>query len=153
MFESRKQQLSQVCRKLERLDTEPFAVAVSGKWGTGKTSFVNVLKENLKNAEFINVRCGIEYNAKSVLTDISTQMQKIYAQNHIYTGKNNIIEKYFEKIGEAVEISGYEQASAIINKFQIKDDESYWEHKETMNKELKMFYELTQKRICYYSIV
>ena len=149
LFESRKQQLNQVCRELERFDTEPFAVAVSGKWGTGKTSFVNVLKENLKNAEFINVRCGIEYNAKSVLTDISTQMQKIYAQNHIYTGKNNIIEKYFEKIGEAVEISGYEQASAIINKFQIKDDESYWEHKETMNKELKMFYELTQKRIYF----
>lgn len=40
LFESRKQQLSQVCRKLERLDTEPFAVAVSGKWGTGKTSLV-----------------------------------------------------------------------------------------------------------------
>ena len=54
-----------------------------------------------------------------------------------------------KKIGEAVEISGYEQASAIINKFQIKDDESYWEHKETMNKELKMFYELTQKRIYF----
>lgn len=149
LFESRKQQLNQVCRELERFDTEPFAVAVSGKWGTGKTSFVNVLKENLKNAEFINIRCGIEYNAKSVLTDISKQMQKIYAQNHIYTGKNNIIEKYFEKIGEAVEISGYGQASVIINKFQIKDDESYWEYKETMNEELKMFYELTQKRIYF----
>lgn len=149
LFESRKRQLDNLCKELEQSREEPFAVAISGEWGSGKTSFVNVLKEKLSQAEFVNVECSIEYDVKAALKDLSSQIQEIFKRNNVYIGTNGVIDKYFKKIGEFVDDAGYSGMAKIIDKIQIGENSSYLETKAAMNKELKIFYGLTGKRIYF----
>lgn len=149
LFESRKRQLNCLCRELDQICGEAFAVAVTGKWGSGKTSFVNALKRKMNQVEFVNIECGIEYDVKAMLMDMSSQIQRIYKRNNVYTSKNGIVDKYFEKIGELVDAAGHESFAKIINRFQLKESGSYIENKAAMNKELKTFYRLTGKRIFF----
>lgn len=117
LFESRKRQLDNLCKELEQSREEPFAVAISGKWGSGKTSFVNALKEKLGQAEFVNVECSIEYDVKAALNDLASQIQDIFKRNNVYIGTNSVIDKYFKKIGEFVDDAGYSGMAKIIDKF------------------------------------
>lgn len=149
LFDSRKRQLETLYKELNQLQGEPFAVAISGNWGSGKTSFINILKKKLNQAEFINIECGIEHDVKVVLKDISSQMQEIYKKNHVYIERNGIIENYFEKIGEFVGDVGYGGLAKIIDKFKIKGNSNYLENKEIMDRELDIFYHLTKKRIYF----
>ena len=149
LFESRKRQLDNLCKELEQSREEPFAVAISGKWGSGKTSFVNALKEKLCQAEFVNVECSIEYDVKAALKDLASQIQDIFKRNNVYIGTNGVIDKYFKKIGDFVDDAGYSGMAKIIDKFQIEEDSNYLETKAAMNKELKIFYGLTGKRIYF----
>ena len=57
LFASRQRQLNSICAELKESqgEREPYAIAIAGKWGTGKTSFVNVLKKKIENAEFIHI--------------------------------------------------------------------------------------------------
>lgn len=149
LFKSRKRQLNRICIELEAFSGEPFAIAISGEWGSGKTSFVNALKGRLKQVEFVNVECSIEYDIKAVLRELSSQLQEIYKNNNVYTEKNGAIDKYFEKIGEFVDDAGYGGMTKIIDKFQNNENSSYWENKAIMNQELDEFYKLTKKRIYF----
>lgn len=149
LFESRKRQLDSLCKELDKFCGEPYAVAISGKWGSGKTSFVNALKEKLSEAEFVNVECSIEYDIKAVLKDITSQIQEIYRRNNVYVGKNGVINKYFKKIGEFVDNAGYGGMAKIIDTFQIEEKSSFWENKAAMNKALDKFYGLTGKHIYF----
>lgn len=153
LFGTRKRQLYSLCDELNRccrgFGEEPFAVAISGKWGSGKTSFVNVLKRKLNRAEVVNIECGIEYNAKAVLQDISVQIKEIYKMNNVYTEQNGVIDKYFKKIGEFVAVTGNGHVTKIFDNFWVKENSSYWESKDEMNKEVKRFYELTKKHIYF----
>ena len=88
LFKSRKRQLNRICIELEAFSGEPFAIAISGEWGSGKTSFVNALKGRLKQVEFVNVECSIEYDIKAVLRELSSQLQEIYKNNNVYTERN-----------------------------------------------------------------
>ena len=149
LFKSRKRQLNRICIELEAFSGEPFAIAISGEWGSGKTSFVNALKGRLKQVEFVNVECSIEYDIKAVLRELSSQLQEIYKNNNVYTERNGAIDKYFEKIGELVDDAGYGGMTKIIDKFQNNENSSYWENKAIMNQELDEFYKLTKKRIYF----
>ena len=152
LFRSRRHQLDNLCKELDQFSGEPFAVAISGKWGSGKTSFVKVLKKKINQvnqAEFVEIECGIEYDVKAVLKDIALQMQEIYKRNNVYTGKNGVIEKYFEKIGEFLDNTGYSAVTKVLDKMQIKENNSYMENKAAINEELNMFYRLTEKRIYF----
>ena len=86
-----------LCKELEEFSGEPFAIAISGEWGSGKTSFVNALKGKLKQVEFVNVECVIEYDIKAVLRELSSQLQEIYQNNNVYTERNGAIDKYLKK--------------------------------------------------------
>lgn len=149
LFRSRRRQLNNLCKELEEFSGEPFAIAISGEWGSGKTSFVNALRGKLKQVEFVNVECAIEYDVKAVLREISLQIQEIYKKNNVYTNRNGAIDKYFEKIGNIVDDAGYGGMTKIINRFQNNEESSYWESKATMNQELDEFYKLTKKRIYF----
>lgn len=149
LFKSRKRQLNRICIELEAFSGEPFAIAISGEWGSGKTSFVNALKGRLKQVEFVNVECSIEYDIKAVLRELSSQLQEIYKNNNVYTERNGAIDKYFEKIGELVDDAGYGGMTKVIDKFQNNENSSYWENKAIMNQELDEFYKLTKKRIYF----
>ena len=69
------------------------------KWGTGKTSFVNVLKKKIENAEFIHIECTIGHDVEAILNEMSLQMIDKFRDNGIYVPQNGIVEEYFKKSG------------------------------------------------------
>ena len=58
------------CFKFQKILEKPSKKQiVTGKRGSGKTSFVNTLKRKMNQVESVNVECGIEYDVKAMLLD------------------------------------------------------------------------------------
>ena len=151
LFASRKRQLNSICAELKEFhgEREPYAIAIAGKWGTGKTSFVNALKKKIEKAEFIHVECTIGHDVEAILNEMSLQMINIFKDNSIYVPQNGIVEEYFEKVAKFVSNMGYDSFSKILDGFTISGEKSYSENKELMNKELENFYNITKKNIYF----
>lgn len=151
LFASRKRQLNSICAELKEFhgEREPYAVAIAGKWGTGKTSFVNALKKKLENADFIHVECTIGHDIEAILNEMSLQMINIFRDNDIYVPQNGIVEEYFKKVAEFVSNMGYDSFSKILDGFIIGGEKSYSENKDLMNNELENFYNITKKNIYF----
>ena len=148
LFPTRKRQLSSFCGELKNIKAcEPYAVMISAEWGAGKTSFINVLKDKIKNAEYIEVECGFEYKVESMLEDIEIQLQQIFKTNKIYAERNGAIENYFEYISDMIRGAGYKWVADIIKKLKANQNESYLEHKKKINQILEVFYSKTKRRI------
>lgn len=150
LFGGRRNQLDSLIRELSQFSGEPFAVVISGEWGSGKTSLVNILRDKMEEgekAEFVDVECGIEYDVKGILNDLAAQIQNVFEKNHFYTGRNSKIGQYFAKIGELVDTAGYSTVSKVINGINEGENTNYLESKKRINQELNAFYELTRKRI------
>lgn len=151
LFASRKRQLNSICAELKEFhgEREPYAIAIAGKWGTGKTSFVNALKKKLENAEFIHVECTIGHDVEAILNEMSLQMMNIFRDNGIYVPQKGIVEEYFKKVAEFVSNMGYDSFSKILDGFTTSGEKSYSENKELMNNELENFYNITKKNIYF----
>lgn len=151
LFASRRRQLNSICEELKEFngEREPYAIAIAGKWGTGKTSFVNVLKKKIENAKFIHVECTIGHDVETILNEMSLQMIDIFRDNGIYVPQNGIIEEYFKKVAKFVGDMGYDGFSKILDGFTISKEKSYLENKDLMNNELENFYNITKKNIYF----
>lgn len=147
LFESRKRQLNSICEELKKFhgERESFAVAISGKWGIGKTSFVNALEKKIERAEFVHIECAIGYDVKEILNEMSLQLMDIFRDNKIYVLQNGIIEKYFRKISEFANNMGYDKFAKIIDGFRQNEEKSYSKMKDLMNEELEKFHQITKK--------
>lgn len=151
LFDSRKRQLNSICEELNEFSKEhgSYAVAISGKWGSGKTSFVNVLEKEIQNAEFIHIECAIGYDAEAILNEMALQLIKKFKDNKVYVPQNGIIEQYFKKIAEFIGNMGYDKFSKILEGLTINGEQSYLEKKDLMNKELKNFFNIAKKNIYF----
>ena len=151
LFASRQRQLNSICAELKESqgEREPYAIAIAGKWGTGKTSFVNVLKKKIENAEFIHIECTIGHDVEAILNEMSLQMIDKFRDNGIYVPQNGIVEEYFKKVAEFISNMGYDSFSKILEGFTISGEKSYSENKDLMNNELENFYNITKKNIYF----
>lgn len=114
LFPTRQRQLENFIPVLKKQNDEPYAIMITGGWGTGKTSFVKALEQKLENDEFIWVYSGSEKSAADIMQEISAQIITILKENNIYVGKENIIEKYFMSFSEIAEIKGSHYLSQIL---------------------------------------
>lgn len=138
LFSSRKKQLEFVQKELINKFDDINSVVISGNWGTGKSSFVNVLKKELlkeKMVDIINVQCGIECDLKQILNSISLQIENIMKKNNIYTRNNGIIHKYFKNIYNLVENTDYEIFANAGNLFE-NNPKNFLELRHEMNNKL-----------------
>jgi hypothetical protein len=76
---------SQLALKLNQSSfKKSFAVGITGEWGTGKTSFINLVKENLDQSKFI----VIDFNAwdshspKAIIRDFFTTLKSGLSKYH-----------------------------------------------------------------------
>ena len=128
LFFSRQKQLESVKNELLSKFNEINSVIIAGDWGTGKSSFINVLKKELlenknEKAEIVNVECGIECDLKQILNSISSQIEKIMKKNKIYIKHDSIIHKYFKSIYRMVEDTDYKFITSIGHIFEDKLDD------------------------------
>ena len=152
LFPSRQKQLKSICAELKRFhrERESYAVAISGKWGSGKTSFINALKSEMEeDAEFIYITCTIGYDAEAILNEMSLQMMDVFKRNGMYILQQGIIEEYFNKVAEFACDVGDDKFSKIIDGFMVSRDKSYFENRNLINEELEKFYNITNKNIYF----
>lgn len=147
LFATRKRQLNRFCKDLEETGKDPFVFMISGEWGSGKTSFINVFKSKLSRAEFVNVECSLSCDLNGILSEISEQIQTIFIDNKMYLGKNNIINQYFEKLNEIINAAGYKSAAKFLKIIKLDEENIYEKRKEQINQELNAFYNQTKKVI------
>ena len=96
LYPVRKRQLRKFVKVLEQQKKEPYAIMIDGAWGSGKSSFVKALEEELDQDEFIWIYAGSEKTVSEILGDISDQLTAILKKNHIFVEKGGWIEKYFQ---------------------------------------------------------
>lgn len=150
LFPTRQKQLDSFCEEIDNMDFQPFAIMVTGRWGVGKSSFINAFQDETKNKyEFIYIPSGFECNISMMLDDIANQLEKIFIRNGIYTLRNRVIKEYFNNVGELVGELGYKFAENIIKKYSKQENLSYVQHKQELNNYLDMFNRLCNKRIIF----
>ena len=106
LYPTRERQLDNFIRILQQQIGEPYTVMISGKWGTGKTSFVQALQRKLKEDEFIWIEAGSEKSVSDIMLEISEEIIKILNQNNIYVESKSLIEKYFMAFAGMIDNTG-----------------------------------------------
>lgn len=125
LYTTRQQQLDNFIPILQQQKKEPYAIMISGKWGSGKTSFVNALEkdEKLKDDHFIWVYAGSEKNYSIVMSEISKKILEILQKNNVYIEHGNLIEEYFEAFaGVLEEKTGFKYLKKIANLCRIGEN-------------------------------
>ncbi|WP_320956747.1 P-loop NTPase fold protein [Enterocloster asparagiformis] len=147
LFARRKAQLNHFKQILSGISDEPFAVMVTGAWGSGKTSFINAFCKTMDKAEFVWVEAGFNSQTREMLNDIADQIYKIFKANGIVSGGNKYISAYFGKAADMIEGVGHEFIAKILHDTFEEKKMGYNESKEFLNDKLTEFYHITQKRI------
>lgn len=147
LFYRRQIQLRAFLQIINKIGEEPFAVMISGEWGSGKSSFINVFEKKIDNAEFIKIEGGFKSNIRELLDDIANQLLEIFKKNGIMDRGNNFINSYFRKAADMVEGSGNKFAAYILRELINFNSKGYAIQKDEINKKLEMFYRMTRKKI------
>ena len=95
LYPTRRKQLEKFITVLEQQENEPYAVMVSGKWGAGKSSFIQALEKKLDVNSFIWVYAGSEKTVSEIMSDISIKILGVLKKNNVFIENKNSIGKYF----------------------------------------------------------
>lgn len=128
LYYTRKKQLEKFITVLEQQKREPYAIMISGEWGTGKSSFVKALEERLENDAFIWIRAGSEKSVSEIMLEISEQIQEILQENNIIIEKDGLIEKYFLAFSGLLEensLKFFNQITKILGNNKNCDSKEY----------------------------
>lgn len=113
LYFTREKQLEKFVTILEQQKSEPYAVMISGEWGSGKSSFAKALERKLDQDDFIWVRAGSEKSVSDIMLNIAEEVLEKLKMNNVYIENSDLIEKYFVAFSGLLEESGFK----IFNKF------------------------------------
>ena len=139
LFYTREKQLERFIPVLEQQKEEPYAIMISGEWGTGKSSFVQALEKRLKEDIFIWLRAGSEKSVAKIMLEISTKMKNILKENNILIEKAGLIEKYFMAFSGVLEKAGVK----FFNLITLSNSNNEEDSKEYLNSKLKELHHFT----------
>ncbi len=127
LYPTRKRQLDKFVELLAQLEQEPYAIMISGEWGTGKTSFVKRLEKELSANKFIWISAGSEKTVAEIMSEISAEIVEELEKNNIFIERKDLIEKYFLAFSDLLTNTALEPlkkiSSALIGSENIKDKE------------------------------
>lgn len=122
LFPTRKKQLDNFIKLLEQLEKEPYAIMISGEWGSGKTSFVKKLEEKLETKNFIWVYAGSEKTVTEIMSEISAKIVDVLRKNNIFLEHKDLIEKYFLAFSDLLEDTALKPLRKISTVFVNSKD-------------------------------
>lgn len=134
LFETRKKELDYILKYFmdnKNKIKEPFAVSISGKWGEGKTSFTNVLKEELKNDYIIlDIHPMMTDTKEGLIKYFSRNLENQFIQQGIDTGTDSSIEDYFTSIFSLIDSKGIIYNNKILKnnkteKLDLREKKQY----------------------------
>lgn len=108
LYGTRKRQMESFLSILEQQKKEPYAILISGAWGTGKSSFVKALEARLtgEGDQFIWVNAGSEKSVPIVMEEISNKILEVLRKKNIYIERGGLIEEYFGAFAGVLEEHG-----------------------------------------------
>jgi len=79
-----------------------FAIGIYGKWGSGKTSFLNLIKENTKDKNVIEIDFNPwqNYDAKTILIDFFDTLKSHLSKEHL--GISRLIDNYKKSLNLSI---------------------------------------------------
>lgn len=148
MFNVRQKEILNLYDKINNhRDIEPFAIMVKGKWGSGKTSFINGFKDYYSSKfDFIDVNVGYACDTSTILNEIDRKLQGLFTEeSFFYRDNNTLIRKYF-KILKDISSDTNNRIIETVREL-LSNNESFEETKESLNDLLDEYNRLTGKRI------
>lgn len=103
LYHRRSRQLTSFIPILKQQTSEPYAILISGAWGSGKTSFVKALEGKMKEDYFRWICAGSEASVSNVMDDISGKILEVLRENNVYIEHDNLIEGYFRAFSGVLE--------------------------------------------------
>lgn len=131
LYPTRKKQLEKFITVLKQQEHEPYAVMISGQWGTGKSSFVLALEKRLNN-NFIWIYAGSEKTVTEIMSEISAKIVGVLKKNNIFIENKNLIEKYFLAFSYLAEYTAFKplkKMTRILFPDKYVDDREYLNNK------------------------
>lgn len=113
---------------LKQQEHEPYAVMVSGEWGTGKSSFIQALEKKLDKNSFIWVYAGSEKTVSEMMSDISAKILEVLKKNSVFIENKDSIEKYFLAFSDLMEdttLKPIKRISSVLIRGKNFDDREY----------------------------
>ena len=128
LYPTRRKQLEKFITVLEQQENEPYAVMVSGKWGAGKSSFIQALEKKLDVNSFIWVYAGSEKTVSEIMSDISIKILGVLKKNNVFIENKNSIGKYFLAFSDLLEdtvLKPLKKVSRVLTRGKNLDDRDY----------------------------
>ena len=140
LYPTRRKQLEKFITVLEQQENEPYAVMVSGKWGAGKSSFIQALEKKLDVNSFIWVYAGSEKTVSEIMSDISIKILSVLKKNNVFIENKNSVEKYFLAFSDLLEdtvLKPLKKVSRVLTRGKNLDDRDYLNSKlDELNKSI-----------------
>ncbi len=127
LFESRKTQLEVVKMEIDAVNKEcPYVIMLTGTWGSGKSTFIESLKDEINENEFINIQLTYDCDIKATLNEMENQLNEILKKNGVISKRSDLVNRYFKAILDLLNISNYRVLISIgklltYNNFKYKD--------------------------------
>ena len=134
LYPTRRKQLNSFISVLDEQKDEPYAIMISGEWGTGKTSFVKALEEKKSEDIFIWIQAGSEKTAADIMQDIANQIITILKKEGTFLEEDKLIDQYFLAFAHTIANAGEKTAENVLNVIHGKNRR---DSKEYINRKLK----------------
>lgn len=121
LFPTRIMELERIHKFIVDIDIDyPYALAINGEWGEGKTSFVNVLSDKLNQDgnEIIYIQPMILDTREKLLSYFFEQIEQVLHKNKIYTGENSPYKNYLEILIKILNNKNFSNVFNIFNSTQ-----------------------------------
>ncbi|MBM6617294.1 KAP family P-loop NTPase fold protein [Bacillus suaedaesalsae] len=135
LFPTRKKEFNRIYKFLNDLGTDdPYAIAISGSWGEGKTSFMNAIINKFKqdNNEVIYIQPMVLDTRENLLKYVFGRLEALLTENGIYTGKGSPYKKYFDLLFKFINQKTLINFSAFFDIFPEEKKEDLRELKEDL---------------------
>lgn len=105
LFDSRKKTINDVLYKIDNADNNLKGILIKGSWGVGKTSFIEILKEQLLSSYSVNnkykiieLNAGFSCEPARLICEVESQLSEILSEEYVSFGVNAVIKKYFKNV-------------------------------------------------------
>lgn len=133
LLPTRKDEFTSLYKILNEITyNEPFALALNGDWGTGKTSLLNVLSEELKKDKnyTILIQPMILDSSEKLMGYFFRELETLLSSNGIFTGKESPFKKYFNLIFQTINTLNFNKGIEIEKLLKNLDTQEHNEFRD-----------------------
>lgn len=129
LYPSREEQLKIIEKIIKESEYKNFAIAISGKWGSGKSLLLEALMARAEEQTnyYIYIKPMITDTRETLINEFQKLLSNIMIKNGIYCGRHSALENYFKEVMGLLNI---ESKASILNLIKgTEESKSYRDFK------------------------